>query len=575
MAQRLPLSFNLEAGHLVPEEWRKLVAQALSSESKMHVEEEAKGRLFSFSFAPIVSEGYVNVYGLDITEPKQAEAALKESEARHRAIAGVIAEVAFSCLKLDGENFAIDWMTGAAEKMFGYSIEEIKKHGCWKFVVDQRDLPIFEERVVGLGVGQSSTCELRTISADGSKKWIKVFSRVEEDQINPKNHRLFGACRDVTERNRIAEALKESEGRLRSIVENSSDQIFMLDRDCRFLLINKVAADLFGVVSQEVVGRSISEVFPEIIADQFSKNIKNVVDTGKSMVTDEKMVIKGRELYNSTSLNPVRNECGSVIAVTGIVRDITERKKAEEELSRSEERYRGLADSLPEIVFETDMDGKLTYANMNAFEISGYTKEDFAKGLCVFDFVEQKDQDKAKEHFKKTLTNKHSIGNEYTFVRKDGSTFPTIIVSKPIVIENQTVGLRGIVVDITQHKKTELSLRESELKFRTLASSSINWVYWVASDGSFIYMSPSAKKITGYTPEEFSKNPKLILQIVDPQDAKANDPHLSSIDSKIEHTSEFRIRTKNGETRWISHFCKSVFDDDGKWRGRRVTTGHH
>jgi PAS domain S-box-containing protein len=71
VAQRLPLSFNLEAGHLVPEEWRKLVAQALSSESKMDFEEEAKGRLFSFSFSPIASEGYVNIYGLDITESKK------------------------------------------------------------------------------------------------------------------------------------------------------------------------------------------------------------------------------------------------------------------------------------------------------------------------------------------------------------------------------------------------------------------------------------------------------------------------------------------------------------------------
>ncbi len=148
---------------------------------------------------------------------------------------------------------------------------------------------------------------------------------------------------DVTERKRAEEKIKENEEKLRSIVENSSDQIFMLDKDCKFLSINKTAADIFKKSPQEMIGTSIFAIFPEDTAVRFSKNIKNVFDTGKGMFIEEKMIAQGREFYNSTGLNPVKNDKGDVIAATGIVRDITEHKRIEEELRQSHEQLRNLS----------------------------------------------------------------------------------------------------------------------------------------------------------------------------------------------------------------------------------------
>ena len=134
---------------------------------------------------------------------------------------------------------------------------------------------------------------------------------------------------------------------------------------------------------QEMVGKSISEVFPETIAAQFSKNIKNVFGTGKSMFIDEKMVAKGRELYTSTSLNPVRNDSGRVIAVTGSLRDITERKNAEEKLANLKEFDERIIDSLDDALLVIDPDDyKIISTNEVAFKQLKLRKEELIGKTC-------------------------------------------------------------------------------------------------------------------------------------------------------------------------------------------------
>jgi PAS domain S-box-containing protein len=140
---------------------------------------------------------------------------------------------------------------------------------------------------------------------------------------------------DITKRKRAEEKIRETENKYRSIVENSDDQIFMLDKDCKFLSINKTAADFSRKSTQEMIGKSLFEIFPETTAARFSKNVKKVFETGKSLSIDEKMIVQGREYYNSSRLNPVKDDRGRVIAVAGIVRDITEHKRAEEQIKKS------------------------------------------------------------------------------------------------------------------------------------------------------------------------------------------------------------------------------------------------
>jgi PAS domain S-box-containing protein len=119
------------------------------------------------------------------------------------------------------------------------------------------------------------------------------------------------------------------------------------------------------------------------------------------------------------------------------------------------ERFQHLADLLPQIVFETDTRGNLTYANTHAFKVFGYTQEDFDRGLNALDLFIHEDRDRGRENIRKILGGANTRGNEYTALRKDGSTFPVVVYSRAILREGEPVGLTGICVDITELKRCE------------------------------------------------------------------------------------------------------------------------
>jgi PAS domain S-box-containing protein len=134
------------------------------------------------------------------------------------------------------------------------------------------------------------------------------------------------------------------------------------------------------------------------------------------------------------------------------------------QLRLSEERFRGLADSLPQIVFETDEKGTITFVNSNALDYFGYTESEFDKELNALQMICPEDRDRAAENIQKVLSGEILGGIEYTAIRKDGSTFPGEIHSKVFSRDNKPIGLRGIIVDLSKRKQAEEALRKSEEK---------------------------------------------------------------------------------------------------------------
>jgi PAS domain S-box-containing protein len=143
------------------------------------------------------------------------------------------------------------------------------------------------------------------------------------------------------------------------------------------------------------------------------------------------------------------------------------RRSAEKALRASEERFRELAELLPEIVYETNGQGILTFMNRNAFDLFNYTQEDYVAGLNVLDMVVTADRGRALESIQRVLNGEKVDSNEFTMRRKDRSTFPSTIHSTAIIHEGKSVGLRGVIVDITERKQAEEALLRANAELET------------------------------------------------------------------------------------------------------------
>ena len=130
--------------------------------------------------------------------------------------------------------------------------------------------------------------------------------------------------------------------------------------------------------------------------------------------------------------------------------------------------------------------------------------------------------------------------------------------------------IQRLTMEIAKCKQTEKALRKAEEKFRTIANYTFDWEYWISPEGKLIYISPSCERITGYKPEEFYNNPKLLADIVHPDDTAIVENHkCKALKTGINEPIEFRIISKNNEKRWISHVCQTVYNNEGVNTGIR------
>lgn len=179
-----------------------------------------------------------------------------------------------------------------------------------------------------------------------------------------------------------------------------------------------------------------------------------------------------------------------------------ERSWADKALIESEKKYRELTNSLPQVVFETDEKGTLTFVNRNAFDFFGYTEKDFNKGLNALQMITPSDRNSAMEHILRVLSGEKFNGNEYTALRKDGSTFPIAVHANPIIHEDRATGLRGIIIDLTEHKLAEEELDRERERFRLLVEKSPLGICLIGKDAHYEYINPKFIEMFGYTLED-------------------------------------------------------------------------
>ncbi len=253
---------------------------------------------------------------------------------------------------------------------------------------------------------------------------------------------------------------------------------------------------------------------------------------------------------------------------------VAEQKSAEEALRESEQKYQDLFEKSKDAILII-CNHKFVDCNQAAVQMLGYNnkKELLQTHPSQLSPATQPDGKssliKADEMISIALKNgSHKF--EWDHVRANGEVFPVEVLLTTISNEEGNQVLHTVWRDITNRKRSEEALKAAELKYRTVADFTYDWEIWQDSDGSFRYVSPSCQRITGYMADEYYQNQNLLTDIILPEDQHSWKNHQRAQEENPgQHETEFRIRRKDGQVRWIEHACQPVHDERGNCLGVR------
>jgi two-component system NtrC family sensor kinase len=424
---------------------------------------------------------------MEITERGRMEETLKENEEKYRELADSITDIFFAMdehLRYTYWNKASEILTGIrAEDAIGKSLREI--------FPDTPGMRNAEKVYRNVLKTQQPQTFVNDMDIDGRHYIFEISAYPSRGGIS-----VF--VNDITERKQAEEKLEESEQKYRLLFETSPDYIVQLDREGRYLAANPATAKSLGVPLEELVGKTVSEVQPQEVAQYRLKMVRKTLDEWQPQIFEDERA--GRYFYHI--FIPMKTS-DQKEAVQGITRDITERRKMEEALRQSEEKYRALFNSTAIGKFVMDAETmKVIMANQAAAKILGFSSVEETIGLNVFDFVFPDDREKAfkltmEDMFEQDLRQTHEI----RAMTKDGRTIWISATGARIMHEGRLAGLISFT-DITERKQAVEALRNSEERYRTILEEMEDSYFEVDLAGNLTFVNNSVCRNLGYSREE-------------------------------------------------------------------------
>ncbi|HVP96079.1 PAS domain S-box protein [Methanoregula sp.] len=387
----------------------------------------------------------------------------------------------------------------------------------------------------------------------------------------PHGHPRFAyVVLDITKSKRAESALRESEERLRFALEISHTGAWDLDLTDHIAYRSPEHDRIFGYPG--MLPTWTYEMFLDhvLLEDRalVDAKFRHAVNTGGDWNFECRIRRTDGEIrWIWAAGRHQTGGSGTLGKMTGIVQDITERKQAEDALRESEERFRVIAETSPVLLSVSSVsDGIVLFTNPAYDRAFGFPPGEVigmpAKNL-IYDPAER---DAVIDILRE---NGEIRDREIRVIRKDGTPF-WISVSFARIRFNGNEAILGASVDVTDRRRAEAALRESEERYRTVADFTYDWEFWIDPDGRFIYISPSAEKILGRPISKYTSADSLFRDVTHPDDLCTLLEHMAhDLAGQGPSAIEFRIVRPDGEVRWIQHVCQPVLDAEGRFLGTR------
>jgi two-component system, NtrC family, sensor kinase len=488
----------------------------------------------------------------DITEGKQVEEELRQKEAQYRSIFEAVSD---GILIDDLETGRIVEANPTACRMHGYSYEELVGKSTLE-IVHPDFQHLFPQFLETIQAGVQFECCAVGVRQDGTTFDLDVKGSLCTFKGKP--HAL-AVVRDISDRKKAEAAVRESEQKYQQILDAIADMILVKGPKSRIVWANKAFRNYYGM-SNEQLRDLIDAPFNEPdYTLQYIKDDAYVFETGQTLVIPEEPVTRfdGEVGSFHTVKSAIRNQEGQVVMTVGVSRDLSDRKRAEEELRQSQQKLALLVQQTPLAVIEWNTQMEVAAWNPAAESIFGYSSREVLGrhfSLLLPEFL----REPIEQIGDKLLLQEGGTRSTNENITKDGRTIFCEWYNTPLVAPNgEIIGITSLALEITERKQAEQVLREREERLRNINNLIPGAIYQYETDlrsgtSKFTYISPRAKELFELEQFVLLASPDPVWAMIHPDDL----PRLQAsttfaIESNTTWSDEFRIVTPSGKEKWV------------------------
>lgn len=445
--------------------------------------------------------------------------------------------------------------------MFGYEPHEVIGRKALRYIHPDDLVRVINKMKIAIEDQKHVSYEYRTKHKNG--RYIYVSAKGGASKREGET-RLIAVVRDITDKLVAESKLKDSEHQYRTIIESLGDPIHVIDKDLKIILTNNTLeewVDLFHI-NQDIIGKKISEVFP-FLPEKVSEEYYRVLETGKTLVTEEFTRLNEKEIYTEVRKIPIFAE-GKVVQVVTVVKDITNRKIAEIKLKESEKEFRNIIENTKDAIVIIDFEGKLLYISP---QLSKMLKgRVINKNSRFYQYIHKEDVNKLISYYKNTIKEKKFLEKpvEFRILPKHGDYIWFSSSSKNYYDdEGRVIGFISALKDITDKKKAEQNLEKSEQKYRLITENSNDLIRVLGEDFKIEFLNEKThRQVLGYTRDDLIG--KFDTKLFPPEDYPKLRRFMLTLFKNKEEIHVSRMRHKKGYYLWFEVKTKMFKDEQGK-----------
>ena len=522
----------------------------LRAEEREIAHKDGRRRIHSISTSQVETEGNlpsVVAQFQDVTSRKQTEEALRSSELRFRQMAETIGEV-FWIASADGKT--IHYINPAFEKIWGRPSAQLYANpDLWLEAIHPEDLANVRSALESLYQGGTYDVDYRITRPDGTVAWISDRGYVQRDdhgQVIMKS----GVASDITRRKQAEQALRDREAQYRAVIETTPDGFYVTDHDGQFLEVNDAYLRFSGYTLEELRSMRITDVEVKETAEETTLHMARVRQSGSDIFESLHRTRDGRVWPVEVNVSYWPGGGGRYFT---FLRDITQRNAVQSALRRWADSFENCAHG---IALGDPATGRVLASNPAYARLQGRSTEEVA-GAEILALYEP--SDRALVMAKMAEADRFGqVRYEARMIRKDGSLFPIQMDLVSVRDEGGQLLYRvGTVQDISERKRAEQELLDSELRVRSLGDNlpdSVVYQYTRDPDGSprFVYMSAGVEHITGVKAEDALRDASLLFQLISPESLpQLMEAEAASARELSVFDIELPIRRTDGEPHWV------------------------